>query len=373
MLLDHLSIINYRNLEQVELDFSPKLNCFFGQNGQGKTNLLDALYYLSFCKSASNPSDAQNILHGQDFFMLQGNYHRDSGIKEEVYCALKRQKKKVFKRNQKEYQRFSQHIGLFPLVMVSPGDSVLIQGVGEERRRFLDQVISQYDPAYLDALIRYNRALEQRNTMLKNQDGTDEELFLITEQILSESAQRVSSTRQSFIEEFIPSFREIHSAISQDREPVSLSLKTHCLDAEALRQALQQSRERERIVGYTLHGSHRDDLEMLLGGYPIRREGSQGQNKTFLVSLKLSQFMFLSQKSNEVPLLLLDDIFDKLDSGRVEQIIRLVGSERFGQIFITDTNRENLDRILSRCGSEYRLFHVESGKIHPQTPEGLKP
>lgn len=369
MLLDHLSIINYRNLQQVELDLSPKLNCFFGQNGQGKTNLLDALYYLSFCKSASNPSDSQNILHDQDFFMLQGTYHRDSGIKEEVYCALKRQKKKVFKRNQKEYQRFSQHIGLFPLVMVSPDDSVLIQGVGEERRRFMDQVISQYDPAYLDALIRYNKALEQRNTMLKRQDGVDEELFLITEQLLADFAHKVSATRQRFLEEFIPSFQEIHSAISQHREPVSLNLKTHCLDACQLLETLQKSREKERIIGYTLHGAHRDDLEMLLGGYPIRREGSQGQNKTFLVSLKLSQFMFLSKKSKEVPLLLLDDIFDKLDSGRVEQIIRLVGSERFGQIFITDTNRENLDRILSRCGSEYRLFNVEDGKVRPLNPE----
>lgn len=364
MILDHISVINYRNLEQVDLDFSEKLNCFFGQNGMGKTNLLDAIYYLSFCKSASNPTDSQNIHHDGSFFMVQGQYRQDIGTREEIYCALKRHQKKVFKRNQKEYQRLSEHIGLMPLVMVSPADSSLILGTSEERRRFMDQVISQYDKGYLEDLIRYNKALVQRNAMLKDERIQDEELFLVTEELMAESAERISRTRKEFVEGFIPAFQEIYGFICQDTETVSLRYSSHLLES-GLKDQLRQLRDKERIVGYTLHGTHRDDLEMLLGGFPIRKEGSQGQSKTYLVALKLAQYEFLRHKGKEIPLLLLDDIFDKLDAGRVEQIVKLTASDRFGQIFITDTNRENLDRILEKTGSLHRIFSVESGTITP--------
>ena len=340
MILKRISILNYKNLEQVELNFSAKLNCFFGQNGMGKTNLLDAVYFLSFCKSAGNPIDSQNIRHEQDFFVIQGFYEAMDGTPEEIYCGMKRRSKKQFKRNKKEYSRLSDHIGFIPLVMVSPADSELIAGGSDERRRFMDVVISQYDKEYLDALIRYNKALVQRNTLLKSEQPIEEELFLVWEEMMAQAGEVVFRKREAFISEFIPIFQSFYSYISQDKEQVGL------------------------IMGYSLRGIHKDELNMLLGDFPIKREGSQGQNKTYLVALKLAQFDFLKRTGSTVPLLLLDDIFDKLDASRVEQIVKLVAGDNFGQIFITDTNREHLDRILYKVGSDYKMFRVESGAIN---------
>ena len=218
MILKRISILNYKNLEQVELAFSPKLNCFFGQNGMGKTNLLDAVYYLSFCKSAGNPIDSQNILHEADFFMIQGFYEAADGTPEEIYCGMKRRQKKQFKRNKKEYTRLSDHIGFVPLVMVSPADSELIAGGSEGRRRFMDVVISQYDKEYLNALIRYNKALTQRNVLLKSEQSVEEELFLVWEEMMAQSGEVVYRKREAFIREFIPIFQYFYSFISQDRE-----------------------------------------------------------------------------------------------------------------------------------------------------------
>ena len=342
MILKRISILNYKNLEQVELSFSPKLNCFFGQNGMGKTNLLDAIYFLSFCKSSGNPIDSQNIRHDQEFFVIQGFYEAPDGTPEEIYCGMKRRQKKQFKRNKKEYTRLSDHIGFLPLVMVSPADSELIAGGSDERRRFMDVVISQYDKEYLEALIRYNKALAQRNTLLKS--------------------EIVFRKREAFISEFIPIFQSFYSFISQDKEQVGLTYDSHARDASLL-DVIKASRVRDQIMGYSLHGIHKDELNMLLGDFPIKREGSQGQNKTYLVALKLAQFDFLKRTGTAVPLLLLDDIFDKLDASRVEQIIKLVAGDNFGQIFITDTNREHLDRILHKVGSDYKMFQVDQGVI----------
>lgn len=369
MWLKRISILNYKNLEQVELSFSRKMNCIIGKNGMGKTNLLDAVYYLSFCKSATNPIDSQNIRHDQEFFVIQGFYETDVQEPEEVYCGLKRKQKKQFKRNKKEYTRLSDHIGLIPLVMVSPADSLLIAGGSEERRRFMDVVISQFDREYLDALIRYNKALMQRNTLLKSDMEPEEELMAVWEEMMAAAGSVVYQKRKAFIDEFIPVFQSYYTYISQDREQVSLAYESHASQGELLQQ-IKDSRQRDRIMGYSLKGVHKDDLVMQLGDFPIKREGSQGQNKTYLIALKLAQFDFLKRTGSQTtPLVLLDDIFDKLDASRVEQIVKLVAGDSFGQIFITDTNRDHLDKILKKIEGDYTLFEVDNGAVTERKEE----
>ncbi|MBQ8694292.1 MAG: DNA replication and repair protein RecF [Bacteroidaceae bacterium] len=362
MRIKSISLLNYRNLREVNITLSPKINCLIGSNGMGKTNLLDAVYYLSFCKSTVTVADNSNILHDEPFFMLQGSYVSDSGIEEEVSCGLKRGEKKSFKRNGKAYERLSDHIGSIPLVMVSPADNELIAGGSEERRRFMDVVISQYDKEYLTALIRYNKALQQRNVMLRAEYMPDSEMFQLIEEMMTVEAVRIHEGRKRFVEELIPIFSQFHGTITGGSEQVSLRYRSHLNDTP-LDELLAASRADDRSLGYTSKGVHRDELVMQLGGYPIKKEGSQGQNKSFLVSLKLAQFDFLRRKGGETPLLLLDDIFDKLDSRRVEQIVNLVGGEGFGQIFITDVNREHIDSILERIESGYRLFEVAGGEV----------
>lgn len=364
MILQQLSILNYKNIRDAELEFSPKINCFVGHNGEGKTNLLDAVYYLSFCKSSSNPIDSQNILHDEDFLVIQGKYLTDDETEEvNIYCGLKRRHKKHFKCNKKEYTRFSDHIGKIPLIMVSPADSALIDGGSEERRKFMDVVIAQYDRTYLDALMYYNKALQQRNALLKMEEEPDPELLSVQEEMMAESGETIYRKRDEFIREFIPVFQEFYAQISKEKEKVELSYISHC-QRGALLEVIQAGRQKDRIMGYSLHGIHKDDLLMTLGGFPIKKEGSQGQNKTYFIALKLAQFNFLKKTgSRTTPLLLLDDIFDKLDAQRVEEIVKLVGSERFGQIFITDTNRDHIDQILRETHQQYRLFEVCGGKI----------
>lgn len=369
MWLKRISILNYKNLEQAELSFSRKMNCIIGKNGMGKTNLLDAVYYLSFCKSATNPIDSQNIRHDQDFFVIQGFYETDTQEPEEVYCGLKRKQKKQFKRNKKEYTRLSDHIGFIPLVLVSPADSLLIAGGSEERRRFMDVVISQFDREYLEALIRYNKALMQRNTLLKSDVEPEEELMVVWEEMMAAAGAVVYQKRKAFIDEFIPVFQSYYAYISQDREEVSLAYESHAAQGDLL-QLIQESRQRDRIMGYSLKGVHKDDLIMRLSEFPIKREGSQGQNKTYLIALKLAQFEFLKRTGSQTtPLVLLDDIFDKLDASRVEQIVKLVAGDNFGQIFITDTNRDHLDKILKKIDGDYKLFEVDDGIVTERKEE----
>lgn len=349
-------------MREVNVSFSPKVNCLIGSNGMGKTNLLDAVYYLSFCKSSVTVNDSQNIFHEEPFFMIQGNYITDSGISEEISCGLKRGEKKQFKRNKKSYDRLSDHIGSVPLVMVSPADNVLIAGGSEERRRFVDMVISQYDSEYLNALIRYNRVLQQRNVMLRADVMPDAEMFSLIEEMMVAEAVRIHQGRKQFVEELVPVFSRFHSIITGGNEEVALLYRSH-LNENDLRELLAALRAEDRSLGYTSKGVHRDELVMKLGGYPIRKEGSQGQNKSFLVALKLAQYDFLYRKGGETPILLLDDIFDKLDSNRVEQIVNLVSGDGFGQIFITDVNREHTDGILEQIDGAYRLFEVEQGEV----------
>lgn len=363
MELRRLSLLNYRNLMEVNVDFSPGINCFIGSNGMGKTNLLDAVYYLSFCKSAVNASDLSNIMHDEPYFMIQGNYCSQSGVESEISCGLKRGDKKQFRKDSKLYERLSDHIGTVPLVMVSPADNELIAGGSEERRRFMDVVISQYDKEYLASLIRYNRALQQRNALLRGEHEPDGDMMSLIEEMMADEALFINKSRKSFIDELVPIFTKFHNAITGGNENVSLNYRSHLNDGNII-ESLRSSRSDDRRIGYTSKGVHRDELVMQLGGYPLRREGSQGQNKTFLVSLKLAQYDFLRTKGGEMPLLLLDDIFDKLDSRRVEQIISLVAGDGFGQIFITDVNREHIDGILEQIDGAYRLFEVENGCVN---------
>lgn len=364
MILKNIAILNYKNVADVHLELSPKMNCFIGSNGEGKTNILDAVYYLSFCHSMSTNVDSSVIRHEQDFFMIQGEYESESGSAESVYAGMKRGVKKQFKRNQKAYKRLSEHIGLIPLIIVSPEDTWLIAGGSEERRRLLDIVISQYDNTYIDSLNRYNKALQQRNALLKMENEPDIMLLQIWEDEMAKSGEDVFRKRTDFVERFIPVFQEIYSTISGDKEEVSLKYVSHCQRGPLL-DVIQRDRAKDRAVGYSLHGIHRDDLEMQLGGYPIKREGSQGQNKTYVIALKLAQFDFLRQTvSATTPILLLDDIFDKLDASRVEKIVGLVSGDNFGQIFVTDTNRDHLDKILSNCGFDYKLFYVKNGSAN---------
>lgn len=361
MIIERLSILNYKNIEQAEITPSPKVNCFLGSNGMGKTNLLDAIYYLSFCRSHSNASDTQNIKHDADFAVMQAWYKLENKT-EEFFCSLRRRQKKQFKRNKKEYERFSDHIGLLPLIIVSPSDTDLIVGGSEERRKFMDIFLSQFDKEYLHSLIRYNKALTQRNALLKTEGRIDDALLELWDEQLAADGLIVYKRRKEFIEKFIPTFQKIYDFICSSNEKVELEYKSHFDNGDFLAQ-LKERRNRDKALGHTSAGIHRDDLEMMMDGYSIRRVGSQGQNKTYVVALKLAQFDFLKQATSTTPILLLDDIFDKLDASRVEQIIKLVLEKNFGQIFVTDTNRQHLDDILSHTNSDYHLYEVKDGIV----------
>ncbi|MBK5194705.1 MAG: DNA replication and repair protein RecF [Proteiniphilum sp.] len=367
MILKELSIINYKNLLQAELQFSPKINCFIGNNGMGKTNLLDAVYYLSFCKSYTNPIDSQIINHEADVCMLQGRYEFEDERKEEIYSGIRRRQKKQFKRNKKEYERLSDHIGLIPLVMISPADNELITGVSEGRRKFMDLAISQFDKEYLRALVRYTKALQQRNVLLKNEnDFIDFTLLELWEEQMIDDGIFIHQRRKAFIDEFTPIFDDFYTRISQSGEKVSFDYISQLNDAD-FGETLRKNRQRDIAIGHTTTGIHRDELEMLLDGFPIKKVGSQGQNKTYFVSLKLAQFHFLLKTGHTTPILLLDDIFDRLDTKRVEEIVKLVSGPEFGQIFLSDTNRESLDRILERTDNNSHIYSVIDGDINLMT------
>ena len=339
MILKKLSILNYKNIAEATLELSPKMNCFIGRNGMGKTNVLDAVYYLSFCRSANNPIDSQVIRHDEPFFVLEGEYVGDEG-------------------NEGDGDSLFISVGM-------PADTLLIEGSSEERRKLMDIVISQYDRSYIDALARYNNAHQQRNTLLKMEDQEPDPLLMqLWEEQMAEAGEQLYQKRKAFVDELVPVFQSYYERISGGSEQVGLHYVSHCQRGPLL-EVIQRDRAKDRAVGYSLHGVHRDDLEFTLGGHPMRREGSQGQNKTYVIALKLAQFDFLKRTASKTtPLLLLDDIFDKLDADRVEQIVRLVSSDSFGQIFITDTNRDHLDQILSNSSLDYKIFHVEGGKIN---------
>jgi DNA replication and repair protein RecF len=352
--------MNYKNIRQAEIVCSTNTNCFFGNNGVGKTNLLDAIYYLSFCKSLRNTTDSQVVYRGEEIAVLQGFYDFE-GIEEEIFCSIRSRQRKQFKRNKKDYDKLSEHIGLLPIVIVSPTDSEIINGGSDERRRFIDMIISQHDKNYLNALIQYNKALTQRNILLR-EHHRDISLFEALEIQMSMYGRQIYEKRRLLIDKLVPVFEQYYEEICSVSEKVGLNYVSQ-LESIDLMKGLRDSFEKDMFIGYTSVGTHKDDLEMTLDKQLMRKTGSQGQNKTFLIALKLAQFSFLALKANTKPILLLDDIFDKLDSERVKKIINLVSGDLFGQIFITDTNRKYLDRILEAIGKDYSLFRVEQGNV----------
>jgi DNA replication and repair protein RecF len=368
MYLKHLSILNYKNIGQASLDFCDGLNCFVGPNGAGKTNLLDAIYYLAFCKSYFNAVDSQNIKHEEDFFVVQGRFERKEQD-EDVYVALKRNQKKQFKRNKKEYSRLSEHIGLLPLVMISPSDERLIVEGSEQRRKYIDSVVSQYDKSYLDLLIRYNRALQQRNTLLKNEQQLTSSLqsqLDVWDEQMAVMGSEIFQHRQAFIEQLVPVFRDFYSRISGGHEEVDIIYQSHHQQGN-VKDLLANNRERDLILGYTSRGIHKDDLQFHLSAQPVKKEGSQGQKKCFLIALKLAQYEFLSRHNGFGPVLLLDDVFDKLDGDRGSRLIQLVSDEKFRQIFITDTQKSRLSAIVEKTGKQYLFFNVTEGAVQTES------
>lgn len=359
MYLQKLSLVNFKNIESQTFDFQKKINCFVGNNGIGKTNVLDAIYYLSFAKSYFNSIAGQNIRHGQDFFMVEGDYFLHNR-QEKIICSLKRGQKKVLKRNGKAYEKFSEHIGQLPLVIISPADRDLIVEGSETRRKFIDGVISQQDKKYLQTLISYTKTVSQRNALLKyfaaNRTFDALNLKVYDEQLV-EYGTIIYNKRKTFLEEFVPIFNAKHQIISGANEAVNLRYRSQ-LQESSLEELLQQNLEKDKIVQYTSVGIHKDDLSFEIEEYPIKKFGSQGQQKSYLIALKLAQFEFIKKQSNVTPILLLDDIFDKLDENRVTQIVDLVNSDEFGQIFITDTHADRTEEVIKKSNQEYQIFKL---------------
>ncbi len=368
MILQSLSLTNFKNIRQAELQLSPKFNCLLGDNGMGKSNLLDAIYFMSFCKSFTGATDQLVITRGEDFAILKGEYlrHAQAGGSEsttQLMIGMQRGRRKSLKLDGKECKRLSEHIGRFPLVLVSPSDMDLVTGSGEERRRLMDMVISQTDARYLDAIIRYGQALEQRNSMLRN-EITDPNLYLAIEMALESAAAYICEVRRQWVSEMSVIFERYYHAIAGADEVPTLAYKSHlATPGTSLMQLLNERRTRDAALGYTTAGPHRDDIEMLLCEMPVRRSASQGQSKTYTIALRFAQYEYLKRATGLTPLLLLDDIFDKLDASRVESIMQVVGSDTFGQIFITDTNRKNLDQILARTAAPHTLWQVSAGRF----------
>jgi DNA replication and repair protein RecF len=370
MHLSRISLVNFKNYDQLELSFSQKINCFVGDNGTGKTNLLDAVYYLSLTKSYFNAVDTQNIRHGEEHFLIQGEYHRED-LPEKIHCGVQKGKPKQFRRNKKDYGKLSEHIGLLPVVMISPADSSLIIEGSEQRRKFINAVISQFDSEYLESLMRYNRALGQRNVLLKDfhkKGAYQPEMLEIWDDQLMRYGSYIYEKRLDFIKDLVPIFQEYYNSVSEGREEIGLEYHSQ-LHERSFAELYREHAQKDRILQYTTAGIHKDDLVMSLSGYPIKRIGSQGQQKTFLVALKLAKYDFIKKVNGFNPILLLDDVFDKFDSRRVRQIIRLVAEHEFGQIFITDTNRERIKNVLKDLGIDYKLFQVGMDGISEETNE----
>ena len=359
MFLKELSLTNYKNFESLKFSFDTKIICFVGLNGVGKTNILDSIYHLSYTKSYFNPIPSQNIKHGETFFFISGRYMIHDK-EENILVSLKKGEKKIIKRNNKLYKKFSDHIGKIPLVLISPDDRNLIIEGSETRRKFIDGIISQTDKEYLNNLIDYNKTLKQRNALLKmfydNSESIRKTIDIYDRQ-LSSDAQKIYDKRREFLNEFIPIFKSRYKELSNDKENVEIKHSSDISPDQNLYKLLKNSLEKDLRFQYTTKGIHKDDLNLSLDNFPIKKYGSQGQQKTFLIAMKLAQFDYLS-KLDSKPILLLDDIFDKLDDSRVKQIINLVNQEKFNQIFISDTNKTRSENIIKKVNKSYKIFEI---------------
>lgn len=358
MTLDSIDIIDFKNIAEQHLTLSPGINCFVGDNGAGKTNILDAVHFLSLARSMHTLTDAQSIRHGQEAFLLDGRLHRDDTRPEQIVCSYTRRSGKVLKYNGKEYDKLSEHVGRVPIVVVSPADTALISDSAEERRRYLNRFISQIDRRYMNALIRYNAALQERNKLLKT--SPSEEMLLIYDSMLEATADIIYEGRKSLVESLRPLVEEYYALLAEKRETIGIEYRSE-LQTTPLKELLLASRQRDIVNEHTCVGIHRDDMILNIGGYPLRKFGSEGQQKSFLIALKLAEYTLLAQHTEEKPILLLDDLFDKLDMRRVAQLLRLVAGDIFGQIFITDCNKHRLESTLQEAGAEYKLFTIAEG------------
>jgi DNA replication and repair protein RecF len=362
MYLKKLSLTNFKNYTQADYQFSDKINCFVGNNGVGKTNLMDAIHYLSFCKSYFNPIDSQNIRHDQDYFAINGTCIRNDDSTDHIQCIQKRNHRKKFLMNKKEYDRLADHIGQFPIVMISPYDRDLINDGSEIRRKYIDSVISQFDKFYLDDLISYQKALFQRNALLKSFSDKhyfDSSELTIWDEQMTRLGTGIYEKRKAFLERFVPIFRHYFSFISCADETVDI-LYTSQLSEGELGTQLQNAVERDRSAQFSTVGIHKDDLEFTISGYPVKRYGSQGQQKSFVIAIRLAQFDYIKGIKGYKPLLLLDDVFDKLDDIRVQQLISLVSENNFGQVFITDTSEERIRKIFDRMNIDHKIFKISA-------------
>ena len=359
MYLKKISLFNYKNFSEVNFDFDNKINCFVGKNGIGKTNVLDAIFHLSYGKSYFNPLAVQNIKHGEEFFVIEGEFEKKDRS-EIVICSLKKGQKKILKRNGKQYDKFSEHIGFIPLVIISPADIDLIVEGSETRRKFIDTVISQLDSNYLNQLIQYQKTLSQRNALLKyfalNQVFETDTLSIYNQQ-LDELGKIIFEKRKVFLADFVPIFNKHHQTITGSAETVQLVYESQLFEKDLL-QLLQESINKDRVLQYTSAGIHKDDLSFEIDHYPIKKFGSQGQQKSFLIALKLAQFEFVKKNSGENPILLFDDIFDKLDETRVGKIIEMVNNSDFGQLFISDTHPERTEAKIKSTHQSYKIFNL---------------
>lgn len=365
MFLNHLALSNFKNCKEASLVLSPKINCFTGRNGAGKTNLLDAIYYLSFCKSYFIQSDVLNIRYGEDYFAINGSYSLDDGKIDKIQCIQRRDHPKKFSLNKKEYDRLADHIGLYPLVIVSPSDADLINDGSEIRRRYIDSVISQFDKTYLYHLINYNKGIAQRNAQLKQFAEThfyDDTMLSLWDERLIEPATYIFEKRRAFLSEFAEVFQSFYEWISESREIVSATYSSRMVESSFL-DLQKANRDKDRILKYTSSGVHKDDLDLKMNGYPVKRNGSQGQQKSFVIALKLAQFEYTRRIKNFKPILLFDDIFDKLDHHRVDKLIKLVSLDSFGQVFITDTQPERINAIFKESDLDHSVFVVEDGQV----------
>lgn len=359
MYLKKISLFNYKNFSEANFEFDSKINCFVGKNGVGKTNVLDAIYHLSYGKSYFNPLAVQNIKHGEEFFVIDAEFEKE-GRNEQLLCSLKKGQKKILKRNGKAYDKFSDHIGFIPLVIISPADQDLIVEGSETRRKFMDSVISQLDPQYLQQLIQYQKVISQRNALLKyfalNHVYDNDTLSIYNEQ-LSGFGHAIFEKRKQFIQEFIPIFINHHQAITNSQESIRLVYESHLFENNLLT-LLEENNNKDRMLHYTSVGIHKDDLSFEIDNYPIKKFGSQGQQKSFLIALKLAQFEFLKKQCGIKPILLFDDVFDKLDENRVLKIVEMVNSNTFGQLFITDTHPERTETIVKSTHQSYTIFNL---------------
>lgn len=359
MYLSKISLFNYKNIGEQTFEFDSKINCFVGKNGVGKTNILDAVYHLANGKSYFNPIAAQNIKHNEDFFVIDGTFEKQNR-QEQIVCSLKKGQKKILKRNGKIYEKFSEHVGFIPLVIISPTDNDLIIEGSETRRKFIDTVISQLDNEYLAQLINYQKIISQRNALLKyfalNHVFEIDTLAIYNDQ-LDVLGNKIFEKRKQFVQDFLPFFKKHHSQITQDAETVTLVYESH-LHQQNLKSLLEENINKDRALQYTSVGIHKDDLEFKIDDFPIKKFGSQGQQKSFLIALKLAQFEFVKKKSGEKPILLFDDIFDKLDEFRVSKIVEMVNNESFGQLFISDTHPQRTENIVKQTHQSYKIFNL---------------